>query len=134
MSRSPSSRSTQPSDATADTRVGDVVTYSVTATNTGTGAFTDANPAVVFDDLSKVIDDATYDDDAAASRPGALTYTSRCRWPGALASVRRSSLTYSVTSSGDGTVRNVAWQPNDPRHPRHPGVRSADGWQRPGHR
>src|SRR5690606_17250580 len=58
------------SDATADTRPGDTVTYTVTATNTGKADYTDDYPAVVFDDLAAVIDDADYQDDATATIGG----------------------------------------------------------------
>ncbi len=105
------------SDATADTRPGDVVTYTVTATNTGAGAFTASNPARIYDDLSGVLDDAAYNADASASRPGTIGYTApRLSWSGALAAGASVSLTYTVTmrGSGDGVARNVAWRPGDP--------------------
>lgn len=108
---------TKTSDATADSRPGDVITYTVRATNTGAGDYTTANPAVVFDDLSGVLDDATYNNNAAASRAGALAYQQpRLSWSGALAVGQSVDITYSVTlkAGGDGAVRNVAWVPDDP--------------------
>ena len=63
-------RVTKTSDATAVTRQGDTVTYTVTAENLGTGAYTAADPAVVIDDLAGVLDDATYNDDATAEIGG----------------------------------------------------------------
>ncbi|WP_139177675.1 CshA/CshB family fibrillar adhesin-related protein [Ruania alba] len=62
------------SDATENTRPGDTVTYTVTATNTGDAAFTEDSPAAVFDDLSGVLDDATYNNDAAADQSGEVSY------------------------------------------------------------
>ncbi|MBF4513570.1 DUF11 domain-containing protein [Plantibacter sp. VKM Ac-2885] len=120
---------TKSSDVSTDARPGDVVTYTVTATNTGTGAYTAENPAVVFDDLSNVIDDGTYGDDAATTRPGTLSYSSPLlSWRGALGVGASVSLTYSVKlgSSGNGAVRNVAWQPNDPNTPVAPACDPAD--------
>ncbi|MFS0712948.1 DUF11 domain-containing protein [Microbacterium sp. 2P01SA-2] len=105
------------SDATADSRPGDVVTYTVTATNTGAGAYTADNPAVVFDDLSGVLDDAAYNDDATASREGTLGYQSPLiSWSGALGVGESVEISYSATlrGGGDGEVRNVTWVPNDP--------------------
>ena len=61
---------TKTSDATADSRPGDTVTYTVTAENTGDGAFTAADPAVIIDDLTGVLDDGTYQGDAAATIAG----------------------------------------------------------------
>ncbi|WP_372968613.1 hypothetical protein [Microbacterium sp.] len=121
---------TKTSDATADTRVGDVVTYTVTATNTGAGDYTAANPAVVFDDLTGVLDDAAYNDDAVASAAGDLAYAQPLlSWSGALASGAAVTLTYSVTvgTGGDGAARNVAWQPNDPDDPVTPACDPAAG-------
>ncbi|MBS3183468.1 DUF11 domain-containing protein [Leucobacter manosquensis] len=107
---------TKSSDATAETRVGDTVTYTVTATNTGVADFTADEPAVISDDLGGVLDDATYNDDAVADQTGDLTFTSpRLKWTGALAAGETVEITYSVTltAAGDGYVRNVAF-PNDP--------------------
>lgn len=102
------------SDATAETRVGDVVTYTVTATNTGDGDFSTENPAVVWDDLTAVLDDATYNGDATASDGADPTYSSPViTWRDALAAGDSVTLTYSVTlvAGGDGEVRNVAFVP-----------------------
>ncbi|WP_341940536.1 hypothetical protein [Microbacterium sp. LWH10-1.2] len=118
------------SNASADTRPGDVVTYTVTATNTGAGAFTPSNPATVFDDLTGVLDDATYNNDATSSVPGTIDYVQPLlSWSGALASGASVNLTYSVTigSGGDGTARNVAWRPNDPGDPTPPTCDPAPG-------
>lgn len=111
------------SDAIADARPGDTVTYTVTATNTGTADFTEDNPAVLFDDLSGVLDDAVFNDDAQADQPGEVSYESPLlSWTGPLEVGESVELTYSVTlqGGGDGAVRNVAWQPSDPENPEPP--------------
>lgn len=111
------------STATAENRAGDTVTYTVTATNDGETAFTDTYPAVVFDDLSGVLDDATYNGDGAASVGSAPSYAQPLlSWTGPLAVGESVSLTYSatVTAGGDGTTRNIAWVPNDPETPTTP--------------
>lgn len=108
------------SDATENSRPGDTVTYTVTATNTGEGAYTTQNPAVVFDDLSGVLDDATYNGNGAANRAGTVSYAEPLlSWTGALGVGQSVVVTYTVTlkAGGDGTVRNVAWEPNDPGNP-----------------
>lgn len=111
------------SDATADTRVGDTVTYSVTATKkTGTADYTADDPASLVDDLTGVLDDATLDEGSITSSIGdAPTYTEpRITWSGPLASGESVEITYEVTltSGGDGNVRNVAFGPPcDPADP-----------------
>ena len=99
----------------ATARVGDTVTYTVTAANTGAGAFTTTDPATVVDDLTDVLDDATYAADAAAAPDtGALSYTApRLVWIGPLDAGGTVTITYSVTltGAGDMTVANVAFQP-----------------------
>ena len=108
------------SNRTADSKPGDTITYTVTATNDGPGDFTAAAPASVVDDLTGVLDDATYGNDAAADRGAAPTYAApRITWSGALVSNDTVTITYTVVlkGGGDGVVRNVAWQPVDPGNP-----------------
>ncbi|RWZ52767.1 DUF11 domain-containing protein [Labedella phragmitis] len=131
------------SNMTADSRPGDVIRYTVTATNAGTGDYTDRNPAVVLDSLAGVLDDADYDGNAAAvisdgSDASAPVFIapSFLSWSGALAAGETVSITYTVTLTpgGDGALRNVAWQPVTPPDPGVPPTqvpecepRTADG-------
>lgn len=106
---------TKSSDATVETRNGDTVTYTVTATNAGPGVFTADDPAVVSDDMAGVLDDASYNSDAQADRDGSLTFTSpRLTWSGALGAGETVRITYSIelTGAGDGTVRNIVFPGN----------------------
>ncbi|MCX6406947.1 MAG: hypothetical protein NTV28_08510 [Propionibacteriales bacterium] len=101
------------SDATSGTRVGDTVTYTIRATNVGDADYTNADPAVVGDDLTGVIDDATYNEDATASVGSRPTYDEpRLRWSGPLKVDDSVTITYSVTltGAGDRAVENVAWE------------------------
>ena len=102
------------SDATEDTRQGDTVHYTLYITNTGGGNYSAANPAVVTDDLSEVLDDADYNNDALFSGgAGTLSYASpRLSWSGPLAAGEWLTITYSVTlkNTGDGKVRNVVFE------------------------
>src|SRR5699024_8706454 len=112
------------SDASDAARVGDTVTYTVSATNTGEFDYTTDEPAIVYDDLSGVLDDATYNDDVSSDRGDAPTFVdpSFLRWSGALPAGETVTLTYTVTlvAGGDGEVRNVAWAPQDPPPPNEP--------------
>jgi uncharacterized repeat protein (TIGR01451 family) len=109
------------STQTADSRPGDVISYTVTATNTGAGDYTVASPAVIFDDLRSVLDDASYNGDVTASESPSPTYLAPgfLSWRGALASGETVTMTYTVTlqAGGDGVVDNVAWQPTTPPPP-----------------
>jgi len=101
---------TKASDAEADVNTGDVVTYTVTVTNDGEGDYTDEDPAVAFDDLTGVIDDATYNGDASASA-GSVSYAAPIlTWTGALAKGGVVTFTYSVTVTnlGDHVMENTA--------------------------
>ncbi|MBB1154723.1 DUF11 domain-containing protein [Amycolatopsis sp. DR6-1] len=87
---------------------GDKVTYTVTVTNTGK---TPLPGATFTDDLSKVLDDAVYGGDAAASA-GAVTYAApRLTWTGDLPIGASATVTYSVTvknpAGGDHRLTNV---------------------------
>jgi fimbrial isopeptide formation D2 family protein/uncharacterized repeat protein (TIGR01451 family) len=108
------------SDATADARPGDVVTYSVTATNTGDADFTEDNPAVVVDDLTGVLDDGSYNGDATATAGDAPAFADpRLSWTGALPIGESVTVEYTVTlgGAGDRNVRNVAFGTDDPNTP-----------------
>ncbi|PRB60660.1 LPXTG cell wall anchor domain-containing protein [Microbacterium sp. MYb45] len=103
---------TKTSDATVDTRPGDDVEYTITATNTGEEPYTAANPAVVTDDLTAVLDDAAYNDDATATMPGTIAYAAPdLTWTGPLAVGQSVELTYTATvaAGGDGLARNVVF-------------------------
>ncbi|WP_141538718.1 GEVED domain-containing protein [Isoptericola jiangsuensis] len=103
---------------TQGAQVGDVVQYTVEVTNTGQGDYTAESPATVVDDLTGVLDDATYNDDAAVDPDtGDLAYAApRLFWSGPLAAGDTVTITYSVTltGDGDGEVLNVAFQPAGP--------------------
>jgi uncharacterized repeat protein (TIGR01451 family) len=87
---------------------GTVVKYAITVTNTGKVPFTRDNPATFTDNLSDVLDDAAYNDDASN---GAVVEGDTLSWSGALAVGRATTITYSVTvgerSTGDGKLKNV---------------------------
>ena len=106
------------SNFTADSAPGDVITYEVTATNTGDGAYTAENPAVLLDDISALLDDADFDvDSISADKPGDTGYLEPIiSWEGALEPSESVTLTYEVTlkGGGDGELRNLAWSPEDP--------------------
>ena len=104
---------TKTSDATADSRPGDIITYTVTADNTGTGDFTAANPARVVDDLSGLLDDANFNGDAAADFGDDPAYTAPPALDRRPAAGETVTITYTVTlkGGGDGDVDNVAWAP-----------------------
>ncbi|BDZ42142.1 hypothetical protein GCM10025865_14410 [Paraoerskovia sediminicola] len=97
---------------------GQTIEYTVEIENTGGVDYTDANPAVITDDLSEVLDDADYNDDAATDPEGvgAFDYTSpTLTWTGPIAVGETVTLSYSVTvhdpADGDGTMTNVILGP-----------------------
>ncbi|MEU7524351.1 S8 family serine peptidase [Saccharothrix sp. NPDC042600] len=91
---------------------GGTVIYRVTATNIGTADYTAADPASFQDDLTAVLDDATYNNDATATSgavvTGALPILS---WSGPLTAGASVTVTYSVTvpnpSTGDDVLDNA---------------------------
>lgn len=85
---------------------GQKVHYTIVATNVGAGDYTTANPAAFTDDLTNVLDDANYDQDAKTSS-GTLSYGKpTLSWHGALASKTSVTITYTVTvhSPDDGNL------------------------------
>ena len=102
---------------TATAFAGDRVTYTVTVRSTGTAPYTMADPASFTDDLSAVLDDATWNDDAAASS-GTVSYAAPIlSWSGALAVGAQATVTYSVTvvapATGDQRLVNGVVTPPD---------------------
>ncbi|ONI81726.1 hypothetical protein ALI144C_20545, partial [Actinosynnema sp. ALI-1.44] len=91
---------------------GDVVTYTVTVTNTGKVDLVGDQAARVTDDLSEVLDDADYQNDAkAAPVAGGFTFTTpNLVWTGDLPVGQATTLTYSVKvkspTTGDHELRN----------------------------
>ena len=89
---------------------GQKVTYTIELENTGQGDFTASDPASFTDDLSRVLDDATYDNDADH---GATYSAPILSWSGALTSGATIVITYSVTvkQGGDGYLDNTVVTP-----------------------
>ncbi|MDR3360111.1 MAG: isopeptide-forming domain-containing fimbrial protein, partial [Bifidobacteriaceae bacterium] len=100
--------------------------YRLTATNTGLADFTAAHPAVVLDDLTDVLDGALFNPDDLRVSPAGRGHASYSepliRWSGPLAAGDSVSLDYKVVwlADGNGSLRNVAWQPTDPGAPEAP--------------
>jgi uncharacterized repeat protein (TIGR01451 family)/LPXTG-motif cell wall-anchored protein len=95
-------------------RPGDTVSYTITVANTGQAPFTGDHPASYVDDLTDVLDDATYNDDATN---GAVYRAPQLAWSGALAVGGAARFTYSVTvddpDRGDGKLLNVVTTPGE---------------------
>ncbi|MBW4716800.1 DUF11 domain-containing protein [Saccharothrix sp. SC076] len=98
-----------------DARPGDKVTYTVTVRNTGTGP---ATGVPLTDDLSGVLDDAAYNDDAAVTGSDARPAFDgrRLTWTGDVAAGAIVTITYSVTvgtpPAGDKNLRNSVTVPD----------------------
>lgn len=94
-----------------------VVTYTVTVTNTGSGAYTPALPASFSDNLSDVLDDATYVSGSATSTVAGWAFTGPSGSPatltgaGPLAVGQTATITYQVKINspdlGNGQLVNV---------------------------
>ena len=79
---------------------GQVVGYTVTITDSGQTPYTGA---VVTDDLTGVLDDAVYDNDAAATA-GSVSYAAPVlTWTGSLSPGGSATITYSVTVDNPDT-------------------------------
>ena len=92
------------------TSPGAVVHYTVTVTNTGQTAYTGA---AFTDPLAGVLDDATYNADAAATS-GSVCYASpNLTWTGNLAVGAVATITYSVTVNNPDTGGQGAGQYRD---------------------
>ncbi len=80
---------------------GQVISYTLTITNTGQTTYTGA---VVTDSFAAMFDDAAYNGDAATTGTGALTYTSPAlTWTGDLPAGAAAVITYTVTVNNPDT-------------------------------
>lgn len=88
-----------------DVQVGDTIDYTITVTQSGAGTV----PASLWDDLSDVLDDATWNGDLAFTGGTAFFGGSDINWTGSLAPGAVVQITYSVTVTalGDGEIDNV---------------------------
>lgn len=102
--------------ATSDpvARIGSTVSFDVVIENTGEGAFTALSPAVVWDSLAGVLDDATFDGLVTATPSvGTSSYADGLvSWSGALAPGASVTLTYEVVVTGEGDldIENIAFE------------------------
>ncbi|MGH1548672.1 SpaA isopeptide-forming pilin-related protein [Leifsonia poae] len=87
---------------------GDVVRYTVTVKNPSRSDFTAASPATLTDNLSRVLDDATYNGDVTG---GATINGAVLSWSGPLRAGETVTITYSVTVNspvkGDRSLVNT---------------------------
>jgi uncharacterized repeat protein (TIGR01451 family) len=105
--------------SSAKVKPGQVVKYTILVTNAGQVAFTTSHPAIFTDDLSAVLDDATYHGGAASQPAATITYSAPVlTWTGALPVGGTAVVTYQVTvtepDNGDGKLHNVVTTPTDP--------------------
>lgn len=91
-------------------KIGDTITYTVTGTQFGPAPVTGAT---LVDDLTGVLDDATYNDDAQATSGAVARTGDSLTWTGDLAVGQTVTITYSVTvvGGGDTTIRNAVTSP-----------------------
>lgn len=94
-------------DKTADRTelpaLGDVVTYTVTVTNPGPGAYTDTAPATFTDNLAAVLDDATLVPGSISASAGTVTVTgTELVWSGPISAGGAVTVSYQVAYNGAG--------------------------------
>jgi hypothetical protein len=91
------------------------VAYTLTITNPGAGDWTDEMPGTATDDLSGVLDDATYDGNALASAGAVTVKGTTLTWTGPLPAGGTVTVNYSVTvndrDEGDHHLVNVVSTP-----------------------
>ncbi|CAN5565270.1 hypothetical protein BH10ACT7_BH10ACT7_11660 [soil metagenome] len=94
----------------AHATVGQKVTYTVALTNIGVADYTSLDPAVVADNLTGVLDDATYNGDASATSGNLAYLAPNLGWSGPLAAGNTVVVRFSVTVKpqlGDAKLLNT---------------------------
>ncbi len=107
---------TKAADTTELPADGGVVEYTITATNTGPGTYTAAEPARVTDDLSAVLDDATFGGITSPTDGSAELVGDELTWVGPLAAGESVTITYTATydsAAGDNILYNLVCIPTD---------------------
>jgi fimbrial isopeptide formation D2 family protein/LPXTG-motif cell wall-anchored protein len=104
---------TKQASASGTVKIGDQITYTITAENTGDTDYTADQPAELVDQLSDVADDATVDTASITATAGSATYdatTQTLSWSGPLARGAKVTVTYTVTVTQGGNLElaNVA--------------------------
>ena len=111
--------------STTSATPGTTVGYTITVTNSGTAAFTGA---AFTDPLADVVDDASYNGDAAATA-GSVSYaSSNLTWTGNLAPGASATITFSVTVS---SPRYREQEPGQHDHLGHGGQQLRERQHRP---
>ncbi|MET3452644.1 CARDB domain-containing protein, partial [Curtobacterium sp. 1544] len=116
------SYTTQKEASAATVTPGATLTYTVTVKNTGTAAYTMDAPASFADDLSKVVDDATFNSATVSASggadPGVVSYDRPAlTWTGPLAIGGTVTVTYTVTVNDPDTGDHVLTNAVDPTGP-----------------
>lgn len=108
--RLPELQFTKVAEHSAGTRPGDRVAYTIVVTNVGDADFTAGDPAELVDDMSGLLDDATYSGNATADSGTVLSVPPTLTWIGALPAGDTVEIHYTVllgeAGSGDGSIVN----------------------------
>ncbi|MFI6948544.1 hypothetical protein [Streptomyces sp. NPDC050422] len=89
---------TKKQNGSATVKAGATVKYTITVKNTGTTTYAKDKPASFSDDLTELLDDARYDDNATSSS-GKVSYSRpTLKWSGALAPGQSATITFSITT------------------------------------
>ena len=112
----PELRFTKTADKIGSAPVGATLTYTITATNIGDANFTDADPAALVDDMSGLLDDGRYNEDADATAGQLVHETPRLSWNGPIPAGASVTISYTVTLfadvRGDEKLVNVIARPD----------------------